>query len=305
MIAGARSGRSAARTGPCHQSISSPVSSTKTSSRFAGRRSPSDVAVAPSCRAPRRSVPVRRVRRPGRARLGLDLGEPRRRAVDLDRLAPGVLGDQLGRRADRDGAAVRHDQSRCRRGARPPRCSASTSGSSVPSLRSASISAQSSWRTCGSRPTVGSSSSTSRGRWTSARAISSRRRMPPESLSTRVSRRSRRLAISSARSIAARRSARGDAVEVREDEQVLLDGQRHVEVVELRDDAALRARLLRLAGQRVAEHLELALVGDRLRGEHAHRRRLAGAVRAEQADARPLRDVEVEAVDGGDLRRSA
>ena len=33
---------------------------------------------------------------------------------------------------------------------------------------------------------------------------------------------------------------RGDPVEVREDEQVLLDGQRHVEVVELRHDAALR-----------------------------------------------------------------
>ena len=52
-------------------------------------------------------------------------------------------------------------------------------------------------------------------------------------------------------------------VEVREDEQVLLDGQRRVEVVELRRDAHRRARLLGLAGQRVAEHLELAGVGDR------------------------------------------
>jgi len=33
------------------------------------------------------------------------------------------------------------------------------------------------------------------------------------------------------------------AVEVREHAEVLLDGQRHVEVVQLRDDAALRARL--------------------------------------------------------------
>ena len=92
-----------------------------------------------------------------------------------------------------------------------------------------------------------------------------------------------------------------DAVEVGEDEQVLLGGQRDVEVVELRDDAALRARRLRVAGQHVAEDLELALVGDRLRGEHLHRRRLARAVGAEQADARPLGDVEVEAGDGGDL----
>ena len=104
----------------------------------------------------------------------------------------------------------------------------------------------------------------------------------------------------SARSIAALRSRGRHAVQVREDEQVLLDGQRDVEVVELRHDAHLRARLLGVLGQPVAEHLELALVGDHLRRERLHRRRLAGAVRAEQADARPERDVEVEAVDRGD-----
>src|SRR5215218_4850435 len=79
----------------------------------------------------------------------------------------------------------------------------------VPSLRSASISAHSSWRICGSSPTVGSSSSSRRGRCTSARAISSRRRIPPESLSTGVSARSTRFAICSARSTAPRRSGRG------------------------------------------------------------------------------------------------
>ena len=116
-----------------------------------------------------------------------------------------------------------------------------------------------------------------------------------------MSRRSTSFAISSARSIASRRSARRDPVEVREDEQVLLDGQRHVEVVELRRDAAAAARAcFDSSGQREAEHLELALVGDRLRGQQPHRRRLAGAVRAEQADARALRHVEVEPVDGGD-----
>ena len=91
-----------------------------------------------------------------------------------------------------------------------------------------------------------------------------------------------------------------DPVEVREDEQVLLDGQRRVEVVELRRDAALGARHLRLLGQPEAEHLELALVGDRLRGQEPHRGRLAGAVRPEQADAGSHRDVEVEPVDRGD-----
>ena len=39
------------------------------------------------------------------------------------------------------------------------------------------------------------------------------------------------------------------AVEVREHEQVLLDGQRDVEVVELRHHPHLRARLLRVLGQ--------------------------------------------------------
>ncbi len=171
----------------------------------------------------------------------------------------------------------------------------------MPSLRSASISAQSSWRTCGSSPTVGSSSRTSRGWWTSARAIRSRRRIPPESSSTRAPRRSTSFASSSARWIASRRSARPNPVEVREDEQVLLDRERDVEVVELRRDAELRPRLLRLLRQREAEQLQLALVGDRLRGQQAHRRRLAGAVRAEQADARALGHVEIESVDGGDL----
>ena len=64
--------------------ISSPVSSTKTSSRLAGRRSPSRPWPLPSTAM---LVPVRRVRSALRARGGLDLGQPRRRPVDLDRLA--------------------------------------------------------------------------------------------------------------------------------------------------------------------------------------------------------------------------
>ena len=49
-----------------------------------------------------------------------------------------------------------------------------------------------------------------------------------------------------------------------------------------------------------AEHLELALVRDRLRRQQPHRRRLAGAVRPEQSDARAHRNVEVEVVHGRD-----
>ena len=87
---------------------------------------------------------------------------------------------------------------------------------------------------------------------------------------------------------------------MREDDQVLLHRQRDVEVVELRHDAHLGARLLGVVGEPEAEHLELALVGDHLRGERLHRRRLAGAVGPEQADALAERDLEVEPVDGGD-----
>ena len=91
-----------------------------------------------------------------------------------------------------------------------------------------------------------------------------------------------------------------DPVEVGEDEQVLLDRQRRVEIVELRRDPALGARHLRLLRQAKAQHLELALVRDRLGGEEAHRRRLARPVRPEQADAGPRRDIQVEMVDRRD-----
>ena len=90
------------------------------------------------------------------------------------------------------------------------------------------------------------------------------------------------------------------AVEVREHEQVLLDCQRHVEVVELGHHPHLRARLLRVLGQPEAEHLQLTLVGDHLGGERLHRGRLAGAVRPQEANALPVWNVQVEAVDGGD-----
>ena len=47
-----------------------------------------------------------------RARLGLDLGEPRGRPVDLEHLPAGVLEHELGGRPGRDRLAVRHDHHR-------------------------------------------------------------------------------------------------------------------------------------------------------------------------------------------------
>ena len=128
--------------------------------------------------------------------------------------------------------------------------------------------------------------------------------MPPESLSTASRRRSLQ-AGEVERALDRARATSRDPVEAREDGEVLLDGDVDVEVVELRHDAHLGARRLRLAGQLVARAPELALVGDRLAGEQPHRRRLAGAVRAEQAEADALGHVEVEPVDRGDRRRSA
>ena len=92
-----------------------------------------------------------------------------------------------------------------------------------------------------------------------------------------------------------------DPVEAGEDREVVLDGDVDVEVVELGDDAHHRPRRLRFARQLVVEDAQLAGVGDRLAGEQPHRRRLAGAVGAEQAEADPLGHVELEPVDRRDL----
>ncbi len=110
----------------------------------------------------------------------------------------------------------------------------------MPSLRSASTSAHSSWRTCGSSPTVGSSRSTSRGPVDerardqqppphAARELVDARVAPVDELRHLERALDRVVPLGAA-----------DAVEVGEDEQVLLHGQRHVEVVELRHDAAAR-----------------------------------------------------------------
>ena len=122
--------------------------------------------------------------------------------------------------------------------------------------------------------------------------------MPPESSST-ASR--RRVAQAGEVERAVDRGADvGHAVEAGEDREVVFDRDVDVEVVELRHDAHLGPRRLRVAGQLVAQRPQLAGVGQRLPGEQPHRRRLAGAVGPEQAEADPLRHVEVEAVDRRD-----
>jgi hypothetical protein len=65
-----------------------------------------------------------------------------------------------------------------------------------------------------------------------------------------------------------------------------------------------RARLLGVLGKSKAEYLELALIRDHLCRQRLHRRRLASTVGAEQPDAPPQRDVQVETVDSGDRSES-
>ena len=299
-----RSSRPMARSrggGRGAHATSSPVSSTNRSSRFAGRRSPS--GTSPFAR----STPSTRHRRAGAARveargarLGLGLGQPRGRAVDLDRLAArrarprartgGPVGDRLAVGHDRHGVGealglldvVRRHQDRDALGAQRV--------DQRPQLL-ADLRVEADGRLVEQHE---------------PRPVHERARdQQPPAHAARELVRARVAAVGELRDLERaldRRLALAarDPVEVREHAQVLLDGQRRVEVVELRHDAHLGARRLRVARQRVAEHLDLALVGDRLRGQQPHRGRLARAVGPEQPDAGALRHLEVEVVDGGD-----
>ena len=135
-------------------------------------------------------------------------------------------------------------------------------------------------RACGSKPVVGSSRKISSGSPTAPSPRSSRRRWPPESVRTRASRFSveadelddlvdRRAAAGSSR-----RRARGS--------------RRRVRVGYIADDwrtTPIRSRQSPPALRRVdAEHLDLARVALAVALEDLDRRRLAGAVRAEQAE---------------------
>ena len=284
-----------------HQPISSPVRRTNTSSRFAGRRSPSgarpSMPSTPSTGDARAGATRAEARR---ARGLLDLGELRRRAVHLDRLTPRVLGHELRRRAGGHGLPVGHDQHRVGEPLRlldvvrrheERRPLGAKRVDQRPQLL-AHLGVQPDGRLVEQHEPGAVDESTRD------------QQAPPHAAGELVD-----AAVSAIDELGhLQRPLDGvpalgasDPVQVREDEEVLLDRQRDVEVVELRRDAELRARLLRLVGQLEAEHLDLALVRDRLPGEESHRRGLARAVRPEEADARARGHVEVEAGDRGDL----
>jgi hypothetical protein len=87
------------------------------------------------------------------------------------------------------------------------------------------------------------------------------------------------------------------AVQRREHREVLARRELDVEAVELRDHADLRPDLLRLPRELEAEDVQPARVGERLRGQQAHRRGLPRAVGSQEPHARPALNIQVEAVD--------
>ena len=92
-----------------------------------------------------------------------------------------------------------------------------------------------------------------------------------------------------------------DVEVAREDQEVLAHGQLEVERGVLGDDAEVALQLPRPDVGVDAQHLQLAGVARRQARQHPHRGRLAGPVRAEEAEAVARLDAEVDAVDRGDL----
>jgi hypothetical protein len=88
---------------------------------------------------------------------------------------------------------------------------------------------------------------------------------------------------------------------VREDEQVLLDGERHVEVVELRDDAHLARAPLRVLGQACSRAPRARPRRRSPAPSAAASSSTCRAVGARGADARALGHVELQVVHSRDL----
>ena len=133
-------------------------------------------------------------------------------------------------------------------------------------------------RRAGSTPTVGSSRKMTAGWWASAQAIDRRRRIPPERSWAGVP---VRLSSSTSSSESHQRGPVGLAVERGEERQVLPDRQLGVDAVGLghvADAGQVRARR-----HLHAQDAGLAARRRREPGQQADQRRLARAVRAEQA----------------------
>ena len=153
----------------------------------------------------------------------------------------------------------------------------------TPRWRSWSISSWTSRAATGSRPEVGSSRNSTRGSLSSALASATRWRRPLDRVPHRSCARSVRLTACRARSMRARGSAH--LVQVGEAVEVLGHAQPQVETRRLghdRDPAADLHAVLRR--EREPGDRRRARGRREQRAERAHGRRLAGAVRAEEAE---------------------
>ena len=163
---------------------------------------------------------------------------------------------------------------------------------------SATSSSQSWRRDCGSSPVVGSSRNSRSGSPTSAQATARRCFCPPDSLPHPAGALSTRARRARARR---RRCGRGGRSE-RNSLKVSSTESFSLSCVSC-SWIPRRARRLRSSPrpQRSPEHLDLAFVGCGQAFEDLDRRRLAGAVWAEQAEALAAAHFEVEAADGDDV----
>ena len=171
----------------------------------------------------------------------------------------------------------------------------------VPCCFNSEITSHSPRRLRGSRPVVGSSRNSTAGATIRLAATSARRRMPPEYV------RSGRSAASTSPNDSSSSAARSCAFALRmrpsrpDEDQVLAAGQVLVDRRELAGQPDDAAHELRLADDVEPGDGRVTAVGLQQRRQDADRRRLAGAVRAEQPDERGLGHGEVDALQRGEV----
>ena len=170
----------------------------------------------------------------------------------------------------------------------------------MPLARNSDSSFQNSRRETGSTPVVGSSSRISSGSWTSVQASASFCFMPPDSRSASRARNGVSCVIAS--SWSRRAPVVANAVHLGEERDVLVDGQIAVQTESLREIADTLGQRAMRAHRIEAEHAQFARVGVQQSAHQTDRRRLAGAVRADQAEHLASAHVEAQA---GQRRRRA
>ena len=156
-----------------------------------------------------------------------------------------------------------------------------------------------------STPAVGSSRNTTRGRCRSAKRIASRCRAPAGSARADAACRPRRARATARTRRAATAARRPDSIDARVELDVLRHAQVRVERYLLGDVADAGARGGRMAHDVDAVDHDAARARREEAGQHADRRRLAAAVRAEEPEDLACRDRERETVDRGEGSEAA